>query len=405
MYVLGAVQGLFLALALYTSQSSRLNANRYLAALTLVFVCGLADYFADLTGLTISNIEIRTLLWPKEFLYGTLIYFYTRELTHPNHYPLSGRQWLHFLPSAIHVLVTWPLLFFDSQTQATALFQRESEHFWLFLWGLLLGDIELWLAIIHVTTYLLLAIKLIRAHQERVNQNFSFQENVNLLWLRNLLIGILIVYVVWLAEILIDLGEDDSILDAMLGLSMVALIYCMGFMGLRQPTIFSATHNGREVEADSEYVNASTGKVPGEKLVTDDPKEKYQKSSLSSEMCKALMMQVDDWMLKEKSYLNSQLSLPQLAEAIGVSVNYISQTINEQAQQNFFDYVNSYRVREASARLKRDEKQNILELGLASGFNSKSAFYTAFRKHTGMTPGEFRKASKNPQTKAPPEPK
>lgn len=394
MYVLGAVQGFFLALALFTSKSSRHKANIYLGGLTLVFVCALVDYFADLTGLTESHIAIRTFLWPKEFLYGTLIYFYARELTHPNHFPLSGRQWLHFLPSILHVFVTWPLLLFDAETQAIALSQGDSEHLWLSLWGLLLGDVELYLAIIQLTTYLILSIQLIRTHQERVNQNFSFQENVNLLWLRNLLIGIFLVYFIWLAEELIYLEEGNSLLDALLGLSMVALIYCMGFMGLRQPIIFSATKNGSTSESDAKYVETTTLKVPEKAPTTDDQQEKYQKSSLSVEMCEALMAQIDDWMEKDKSYLNSQLSLPQLAEVIGVSVNYISQAINEQAQRNFFDYVNSYRVKEVSAKLKSDEKQNILELGLASGFNSKSAFYTAFRKHTGMTPGQYRKANK-----------
>ena len=98
-------------------------------------------------------------------------------------------------------------------------------------------------------------------------------------------------------------------------------------------------------------------------------------------------------MTQDKPHRDSQLSLPQLAEKLGVSVNYLSQIINEQLDQNFFEFVNAYRIDEAKEILidKRREKENILTIALESGFNSKSSFYTAFKKQTGLTPGAFRK--------------
>lgn len=98
-------------------------------------------------------------------------------------------------------------------------------------------------------------------------------------------------------------------------------------------------------------------------------------------------------MVANKPYLEGDLVLPQLAQQLGISANYLSQVINEQLKVNFYDFVNGYRVEEAM-RLMRDtakEKANILNIALDSGFNSKSAFYTAFKKATSMTPTQFRK--------------
>jgi AraC-like DNA-binding protein len=97
-------------------------------------------------------------------------------------------------------------------------------------------------------------------------------------------------------------------------------------------------------------------------------------------------------MNKERPYLESQLTLPQLAQQLGISPNYLSQVINEQLQKNFFDFINEYRVAEAKSKLTADSttKGSIADVAYDSGFNSKSAFYTAFKKHVGMTPSEFR---------------
>ncbi|MEW8398601.1 MAG: helix-turn-helix domain-containing protein, partial [Candidatus Thiodiazotropha sp.] len=75
-----------------------------------------------------------------------------------------------------------------------------------------------------------------------------------------------------------------------------------------------------------------------------------------------------------------------------ISSNYLSQVINERAGQHFFDFVNRYRVEEAKLALAGSTgRGNILAIALDAGFNSKSAFYTAFKRHTGQTPTQYRR--------------
>ena len=97
-------------------------------------------------------------------------------------------------------------------------------------------------------------------------------------------------------------------------------------------------------------------------------------------------------MNQEKLYLNPSLTLAEIALKLDIHPIYVSQIINETFNQNFREFLNTYRIEE-SKRLLVQETQNLNILGIAldAGFNSKSAFNRAFKKHTGTTPKEFRK--------------
>jgi len=110
---------------------------------------------------------------------------------------------------------------------------------------------------------------------------------------------------------------------------------------------------------------------------------------LSAELAEGLMAELRDLMQSERPYLAPDLSLATLATRLGVSNNYLSQAINQQAGHNFFDFVNGYRV-EYTLPLLANSTDTVLTIALAAGFNSKSAFYSAFRRHQGVTPGQYR---------------
>ena len=102
-------------------------------------------------------------------------------------------------------------------------------------------------------------------------------------------------------------------------------------------------------------------------------------------------------MRAEKPYLDGDLTLQKLAKTLAISPHHLSQTINEQLQQNFIDFINSYRIEEAKRMLVDPARKHYSVLAVSEevGFNSKSAFNTAFKKHANMTPSEFRKASES----------
>nr|WP_225740861.1 MULTISPECIES: AraC family transcriptional regulator [Pseudoalteromonas] len=88
-------------------------------------------------------------------------------------------------------------------------------------------------------------------------------------------------------------------------------------------------------------------------------------------------------------FLDPNLTLQKLAQATGVSPNYLSQTLNETLGVSFFDFVNQWRI-EASKSHLLSSKSSVLNIALEVGFNARSSFYKAFKKETGMTPKAFR---------------
>jgi AraC-like DNA-binding protein len=119
---------------------------------------------------------------------------------------------------------------------------------------------------------------------------------------------------------------------------------------------------------------------------------KYEKSGLTETKAKQFLTALQQLMESEKPYLNSELTLLQLAEMLVISPHNLSEIINTRQQQNFFDFVNSYRVEKARRDLIDPTKQHlkILSIAFEAGFNSKTAFNTIFKKFTNLTPSEYR---------------
>jgi len=378
LYLLGAAQGSFLAFALFTSKVGNHKANNYLVALTLVISIALIDYFLDESGIYDKHIWLVILLWPRDYLYGVLIYFYVRELIYPEQYHLKRNTYLHFIPTVLQIIFAWSLFFLSTNRQI-AILQNE-DLLWMtdVVWEFILGDFELLTAVVSVAIYLLLSFKLLRQHRIQIRDKLSYSENINLNWLRLLLISLLVVYFLWLTKVFIsDWFQLEETFDIIVGLSLVLLIYSMGYLGLRQPIIFT------EIKTDYSQKNHN-----------ETENKKYIKSSLSADSSKAFLKELQQLMQQEKPYLDNKLSLTQLANKMGISSNYLSQTINEQLKVNFFDFINGYRIQDAKERLENPlrKNENILTVAMDCGFNSKSAFYNAFRKQLGMTPSQYRKS-------------
>lgn len=131
--------------------------------------------------------------------------------------------------------------------------------------------------------------------------------------------------------------------------------------------------------------------------------QKYAGSSLTTQNKEQIMDQIKAYMETKQPYLSPEFTLENMAVEISVLRTHISQVINEEHKMNFREYINMYRIKE-SIRLMEDGDQenlmNINQIFYEAGFNSKSVFNTAFKKHTNFTPSEYRKKhtlTKNPQ--------
>jgi len=126
-------------------------------------------------------------------------------------------------------------------------------------------------------------------------------------------------------------------------------------------------------------------------------RNKYAKSGLNERQLHQYKRRLTDIMQSQQIYLRPDMTLPKLAQAVGCSVNHLSQVINAGFGMSFFDYLNNFRIEHAKILLSESHAQNgaVLNVAFTVGFNSNSAFYAAFKKCVGQTPAQYRRIRLN----------
>jgi len=226
------------------------------------------------------------------------------------------------------------------------------------------------------TVYFLLTFRLFKRLDINIFNNFSNPANIDLYWIRKL---VLVFGIVWTALISVTVIHHIFNMFSMvfctdgLFLSLSVFVILIGYFGLKQKIIFSS----EDLIVAGEVTRIQT-KYSGSRLTDTEAKQHVEKLA--------------DHMKSAKPYLNPDLSLPQLAAELNISSHYLSQVINEQFNLNFFDFVNGYRVEAFKEKIKNPEFRNYSLLGIAfeCGFNSKSAFNRIFKQKTGLTPSQYK---------------
>ena len=306
------------------------------------------------------------------------------HLTNKKNDRIDKRNYWHFLPVIIGVALLLPFFLLEGPTKlevAEALrtgvaLTNDTPHALIMQSGFMVFMLG---TIIQLGVYLFISIRRLIKHSRKIRNEFSDIDKINLAWLRNLLLGLSCIYLIYLGDQFFPDLMQVNVLGDLVTVIAVILIYAMGYLGLRQPAIFTST--------------AETRPYPSAEGI-DRSQEKYLRSGLDKETSRIFLDELTRHMEQDKPYLQGDLVLPQLAQQLGISANYLSQVINQQLHVNFYDFVNGYRVEEAKQLIQGagQKPPNILNIALDSGFNSKSAFYTAFKKATLMTPTQYRKS-------------
>ncbi|MGB7393431.1 MAG: helix-turn-helix domain-containing protein, partial [Pricia sp.] len=223
---------------------------------------------------------------------------------------------------------------------------------------------------------------LLHRHQETIGELFSFDERINLDWLRYVVYSYFVLFL--LASFLVFGAIQFHLLPldtafAMVGIVLSLMLIAFGFYGFRQTAIFS-----------DRDVNINNIKSVADK---ETPVAAYSKSGLSPEKIKSLARQLANFMENERPFLNENLSLPMLADQSKIPQSQISQVINQHFLMNFYEFVNHYRVEAAKNKMLSPDFNHLSILGIAfeCGFKSKSSFNRYFKKYIGISPSQYLK--------------
>jgi len=198
----------------------------------------------------------------------------------------------------------------------------------------------------------------------------SFTEKVDLEWLRYLLISMLLL-------ILIRILSISNIHVTYYS----PILYFLGIIILAYSTLTQ-----KSVYAIETYQHADKHQVEPKKTLNE---------RLTTEQVEELKYIVMRKIVGEKLYLDPALTLSVLSDKIGISIHELSYVLNNGLDKNFYQFINELRTEEAKSLLLSEDIKHLNMLGIAirAGFNSKTTFYTTFKKATNLTPKEYIKAN------------
>jgi AraC-like DNA-binding protein len=372
LFVLIIFQLLFLTFFLFTNEKGNRISNILLGSFFLSIALNLLDVLLLMMGAYDSNPWLAGWGSCLPLLFGPLIYFYTQCVLRKD-FAITTRSLLHFLPFII--LFTTTEIYFISQPS-------EAQKTWLH--NILQHRIPRPVSVISTLIfiqflgYIIASFKLISEYKKITSQRFSSRHQTNTTWLSSMILFFLLIIVITILNGLMAQTPLATYYLWVFNLIIAAtLVFVLSvwLKAFQKPYFFSFS-------SEDEHSLQPVPVSPATKIPVTETEEK-----------RALAQKVLIYMETSKPYLESELTLNQLASRLSLKPRILSQTINEILGQNFYDFINRFRIKEASRLLTNppDEKTTIQEIFYEVGFQSKSSFNTLFKKYTGLTPKEFRK--------------
>jgi AraC-like DNA-binding protein len=362
---IGLVLGLFFTAIILGLKKGKKETKYILAALIFVFSLLILVQIFNNTNFYFQCPHFLR-IFPQFYLtLGPLFFLYVKALT-TKQFRFRRRYWLHFLPFILQILYN---IHFYIKSSGYKLIWYEGFQ--------VLPDLEFHIKLVfwlfHLTFYLVLTARQLNIHNKEIKNLFSSLANRKLTWIWYLIIALASFIIDWMLYSILRLFFSEVYFQVRKYILIwePLVITLLGYKGLTQSDIFS-------------------GQEPESVLKKD-------KQLLLNEKADKVLKQLLDYMEDEKPYLDSDLSLGNLANKIGIPPRYLSQIINQKKHQNFHDFVNQYRVNKAKQLLldPNFQKYTILAAAFEAGFNSKSTFNLIFKKFEKVTPSQFLKQYKN----------
>jgi AraC-like DNA-binding protein len=268
-----------------------------------------------------------------------------------------------------------PFLFFYTEEQKLMVNHGQIDDYSTFI------TFSIFAFIISAISYAVASYRLLYQYENLSKNNFAYTESIDLSWLKIFILGMGMTFLTAIVFIILETGLGIHFsfnTDVVFYLLIIIFIFYLGYSGIRHKSIFADQIN--------QNLHIVEPKSAGE----------YNRSGLKDDDAIRYHVMLIELMKTSKPYLEPKLTLSNLADEMDISINHLSQVINQYEEKNFFDFVNSYRVHEFKVRALDPANSNfsILAIALDSGFNSKSSFNQVFKKFTGQTPSQYMSEAK-----------
>ena len=375
--LVSALHGFAFSVVLFSSKNGREKSMVYLNLLILVISINNIQSWALERGLLQNKFALEYMQFSWHFLAMPFLYMF---LVHYLDLPQKSFNVLKFAIPVFILMVIAQISFVvyysdtASQERLDYIYERYS-------------SLEEFFSMLTSLSFFIYSMYILYKKENLFPKILSFD---NLKWLYTFFILSSVGYLLWILALVvkISLNFSDFLFSYYpLRVFTTVLIYWLGYQGFKQIRILKE----REIIRKSLLIDLN-GNFSVDTIKVDTEKNP---SKSQAERQKEQFQEIDNFIKSKKKYLSTKYTLQDLAKDTELSSSTLSLIINNVAKKSFTDYLNEMRIDLAKTLLLDPEYSDytITSIGLESGFNSKSTFYTVFKKHTGHTPVEFKNLS------------
>lgn len=369
-------QGVLLVIAIPLIQNANIEANRWLILSIIISSLSILLYLTSNFQTFVNRLPGIVILHDFiYFVYAPVFYFYLIKLLYNVQF-LPSKWYLHFVPFLIQFFVYLPFLIQNDKRFLLDLMEQKPILTYIFggagVFGLLWN-----------TYYWYLFRKTIVAYKLEFQTNLSYEQNLN--YLNSVSVIQFVVLCFWAFSIIAILVghyfdiDNIRLFENSVDLTWFAfstITYFVGYFAIHQSETFKAQPQKISIFDDLLETSVNLNQKPSQHDLESTKKE---------------VEKLEKYMAEHNPYKNPKVSLSELALQLQIPAHLLSKIINDHYQQNFFDFINHYRIEEFKKMVIDPKNHNLTFLGLAYevGFNSKTAFNRSFKKITNQTPREF----------------
>ncbi|HBS21346.1 MULTISPECIES: helix-turn-helix domain-containing protein [Thalassospira] len=374
---LGAAQTIFLVVLLRGEGRRAFRANRWLMIFAVAVGMSFADDIIDTMVSPLVNLYLAPVFTPFYFAFIPAIYLYFLEISGKP----SARPTWHFavmLPVSVVMMGVVYLLGPDTSLSGVTIEEINVDL------DFRLGKIFNMLLILLIMTfclqfasYMFRIWRVVVRYLQDVSRQLEVDRKGLRRWVQELLVGLSVIFTLFTLINLFDtIVSRSEWLQLGVKATFVLVFFRMCHVIAVNPALFVQPERD-EVENTRE----SDEKKPRSGLV---------RSVVDPNDVSRIRAKLDRIVAARELMFDPLLTMPKLANAVGVTPNQLSYVLNQHLGKSFFDFVNEVRTYEASRLLIEEADRTILDIAISVGFNSKSTFNLAFKKIIGKTPSAYR---------------
>ena len=367
--IIGSFEGLLMGIFLVFKKSVKFRANLWLGCLVLTVTSFILSGAVYRIGRLPDFPHVVHLHMVTILLMGPFAYLYVRSCTQKD-FEIRPILWLHFLPALLALGYHLPFYLQGGEAKIIAFFKYFLE-----------GDlgqpkIVSFLKVVHPMIYFVICIRLVLEYRKHLSNTASL---IDVAFHRWLLIFCLVLLLPLFTVVFYVLSSFQLFSPTTFFTGLFIFILAVHIAAMVKPELFHPFPHQMLLPESSE-----------------EQKQRYENSKLQDTQKDKYIKKLQAFVITNRPYLAPELSLAQLSEQVNIPSHYLSQVINEKLHCNFLDFINGYRVEEAKEKLidPKLSHYTIMAVAYEAGFNAKSTFYAVFKKHTGMTPSQFKKQLK-----------